>query len=359
MFVFIITLIIIFIFGCFLLSESFNGLFAEIVESDIQKKFSIVIAARNEVENITSLISHLTNLDYPQNNFEVILIDDSSTDDTYNLIKELTGDIPNFSLLSTKKCDSNGKRTALTLGINKAKFPYILITDADCHPEKNWLNAYSAKFSMDYDLLYGFAPFYRHKKLVNNISCFENLRSTFLAFSMTALGLPYTATARNFGFSKRVFELVGGYSNTRDTKSGDDDLLLREVVKKKLKIGVVTENNSLVYSETKNNFSEYFLQKARHTQTSFYYLIKYKLILGFWHLLNLVFMFSPFLMFINLSFGLLFPVKFICDLFVVKSSQKKIKYNFRVLEIIYLQIAYELLLIINFINARFSKIKWK
>ncbi len=63
--------------------------------------------------------------------------------------------------------------------------------------------------------------------------------------------------------------------------SGDDDLLLREAVKNKMKIGVVTESGSFVYSETKKTFSEYFQQKARHTQTSFHYLKKHQLSLVF------------------------------------------------------------------------------
>ena len=89
-------------------------------------------------------------------------------------------------------------------------------------------------------MLFGIAPFYQKKNLVNKISCFENLRSSVLSFSMASIGLPYTAAARNFGFSKNAFESLGGYSKTKDTKSGDDDLLLREAVKNKLKIGVVT-----------------------------------------------------------------------------------------------------------------------
>jgi cellulose synthase/poly-beta-1,6-N-acetylglucosamine synthase-like glycosyltransferase len=176
---------------------------------------------------------------------------------------------------------------------------------------------------------------------------------------MTSLGLPYTAAARNFGFTAKAFELLGGYSKTKDTISGDDDLLLREAVKNKMKIGVVTETDSLVYSDTKKTFREYFHQKARHTQTSFYYLIKHQIILGFWHLLNLSFLFSPLLMFVNPLFGILLPAKLIIDFGVVKSKQKQFGYRFSIIETFYLQIFYEMLLIIHFFNARFSEVKWK
>ena len=320
---------------------------------------SIVIAAKNETENINGLIDHLRNLNYSPEMYEVILVDDCSTDDTLSKMKEQTESLNNFSVISTKASGISSKREALSLGISNSKYPYILITDADCQPEKNWLKSYSKKFGQGYDMLFGIAPFYQHKTSVNRVSCFENLRSSVLSFSMASIGFPYTAAARNFGFSKSAFKSLGGYSQTIDTKSGDDDLLLREAVKNKIKIGVVTEPGSFVYSEAKKTFSEYFQQKARHTQTSFHYLKKHQLILGFWHLLNLAFIFSPLLMIINPLWGILLPSKLFTDFLVVKSNQKKFSYNFSTVEIIYLQIFYELLLIIHFLNARFADIKWK
>ena len=176
---------------------------------------------------------------------------------------------------------------------------------------------------------------------------------------MASIGLPYSAAARNFGFTQKAFEEIEGYSNTRDTLSGDDDLLLREAVKRKMKIGVVIDEGSLVHSETKKTFREYFQQRARHTQTSFFYLKKHQFILSCWHLTNLILLFSPLLMFINPLLGILFPVKFIVDFIVTKSTQKEFGYKFSVLEIFPLQIIYEIFLIIHFFNARFGKIKWK
>jgi len=68
---------------------------------------------------------------------------------------------------------------------------------------------------------------------------------------------------------------------------------------------------------------------------------------------------SPLMMFVNPLIGLLFPSKMIIDLLVVKSTQKKFSYNFSAIKILYLQIFYEILLMIHFLNARFTKIKWK
>ena len=324
-----------------------------------QVNISIIVALKNEVDNINALIESIKSLDYQNEMFEVIFVDDNSTDGTLDILKSKTDTIKNFSVLESKTADVSGKRDALSFGIRNSKYPYILITDADCRPQANWLKAYSKKFELGYEMLFGIAPFYQRKQLLNKIACFENLRGSFLSFSMTSLGLPYTAAARNFGFTAKAFELLGGYSKTKDTMSGDDDLLLREAVKKKMKIGLVTESGSFVYSEAKKTFKEYFQQKARHTQTSFHYLLKNQVIIGFWHLLNLTFLFSPLLMFFNPLPGILLPAKLIIDFALVKSKQKIFGYYFSAIEIFYLQVFYELLLIVHFFNARHSEIKWK
>lgn len=320
---------------------------------------SIIIAAKNEAENIDPLLESLKNLNYASEIFEVIFVDDNSIDGTYDKLKLKTDSLDNFSVLKSSTSGVIGKRESLSFGIKNSKYPHILITDADCRPEINWLQSYSNKFNQGYEMLFGIAPFYENKNLVNKISCYENLRSSLLSFSMASFGLAYTAAARNFGFTKKAFELLGGYSNTKDTLSGDDDLLLREAVKRKMKVGIVTETGSFVFSETKKTFKEYFQQKARHTQTSFHYIIKHQIMLGFWHLLNLSFLFSPLLMFVNPLLGVLLPAKLIIDIIVVNSNQKKFGYKFSAAEIIYLQILYEIFLIIHFFNARFSEVRWK
>ena len=325
----------------------------------ITVNISIIIAARNEEENIKSLVDYLKKLDYPTDMLEIILVDDNSIDRTFDRWREETESLPYFKILKAEKSGMSGKRDALTLGIKSSMYPFILITDADCHPEKDWLKFYSNKFTQGYDMVFGIAPFYEHKNLVNKVSCFENLKNSILSFSMASINLPISASARSFGFSKSAFYSIGGYEKTKDSISGDDDLLLREAINSKLRIGAVTEPGSFVFSNTKKTFSDYFRQKARHTQSSFYYLKKHQLILGFWHSLNLCFVFSPILMFINPLFGILLPAKLLIDISIVKSTQIKFSYSFSMIEIIYLQLFYEVFLIIHFLNAGFRKIKWK
>lgn len=320
--------------------------------------FSIIIAAKNEENNLPKLFDSLNKLDYPQNNYEIIFVNDQSTDNTKRLIDEFISRNANCKIYDSFGKKYEGKKGALDIGVRHAKYEYIMITDADCEPQPNWLNAFAVRFNKGFDFVFGIASFKQSKSIVNKIACFENFRSQLLTVTLTKLGLPYSAASRSLGFKKSSFEKIEGYKNTQETLSGDDDLLIREAVKYKMKIGVVENKDALVFSETKSTWKEYLKQKARHTSTSKYYLIKHKIILGTWHLLNILLTLSPLLMFVNLVFFFPFLFKVLVDLIITQKNQTKFSYKFSEFEIIYLQIIYELLLVVNyFASSRFKK-RW-
>ncbi len=322
------------------------------------KKISIIIAAKNEEENIPKIITSLTNQNYPKDKYEVIIIDDNSTDNTFKLTEKIIKDFANFNIHKVTEKKYAGKRGALQFGIETAQYPNILITDADCEPNPNWIEEFALKFEEGFDFIFGVAPYRQNKSLVNKIACYTNLRTHILTFSFTNIGLPYSAAARSFGFQKKSFLKIKGYKNTTETLSGDDDLLLREAVNNNLKIGIVTEPNAFVFTEAKKTFSEYLKQKARHTSTSNYYSFKIKFLLGLWHTLNLFFLISPLLMFVNISFGIFFLLKLFTDFITAKLLMNKFGYHFNITEIIYLQMTYELMLIVNYLKGTFGKEEW-
>ncbi|MEJ2196064.1 MAG: glycosyltransferase [Ignavibacteriaceae bacterium] len=298
-------------------------------------------------------------MDYPNDNFEVIIVDDNSSDNTLEIAEEQCSNIGNISVVKAVDKSYSGKRGALDYGISLAKHPNILITDADCIPDENWLNYCTLKVHSKCDFYIGIAPFIQKNKIVNKISCYENFLNSLLAISAVKLKLPYSASARNFGFTKDAYNKIGGYSKTLDTISGDDDLLVREAVKNNLSICILTHPDSFVYSETKNTFKEYFSQRSRHTQTSFYYPIKQKLFLALWHSLNIVFVISPLLMIVNNLFIILFLLKLILDITKTMLFQKNFGYKFKMLEVFYLQILYEFFIVVHFFRAMFGKVEWK
>ncbi len=356
-----LTYILIFLF--LLISVSvYNGFKIETKKHSAlssEPMLSLVIAAKNEEENINSLIDSLEKSDYPKENFEVIIVDDNSIDKTYSLIESRISDKNNFKLIKAGQKEFEGKKGALSIGIKNAKNNIIVITDADCKPGINWLKAIASKLDAGYDFVFGVAPIKSGKSLVEKLSAFENLRNTYLTIAAVGINIPYSAAARSFAFRKKSFERIGGYSNTKETLSGDDDLLLREAVKHKILIGTLIDPEAFVYSSAPKTFNEYFKQKKRHLQTSFHYLFKQKLFLGFWHLINQLSLLSVLLLFISPVLALPFIIKLVYDLFIVIKHQQELGHKFKFYEIIYLQIAFEIFLIINFFKSLSGKTEWK
>ncbi|NLT51613.1 MAG: glycosyltransferase [Ignavibacteria bacterium] len=320
--------------------------------------FSIIIAARNEIKNLPGLLDSLCRLDYTEKKYEIIISDDNSDDGSLEWLTAQTKYRNNIKAVSAKEKTLPGKKGALEIGVTNAKFENILITDADCRPEPDWLSAFNRKFSEGFDLVFSAAPFFSQNSFVNKIARFENLRSIILTFALCNANLPYSAAARSFGYTKSLYNNINGYKNTTDTLSGDDDLFIREAVKAGARIGCFAEKGSMVFSETKSTFKDYFNQKARHTSTSNYYLLKHKIILGSWHLLNLS-------SFIFLCAALFYPfalavpaVKFFADILLCSAIQKKFSYNFKFPDILGFQIIYELNLITNYIFSFLKKKSW-
>ncbi|GAB6281947.1 MAG: glycosyltransferase [Ignavibacterium sp.] len=363
--IYIITIILLLIIiSNVIIIFSLQRLFASndfLLENQIKNEMpfiSIIVAAKNEEKNIPALIKSLDEQYYPEEKYEVIIVDDNSTDNTFNITNSLIVNKTNFRIIKSDNKKIFGKRGALQKGIENSVYNYILITDADCEPQNNWLISFANVFNKGFNFAYGIAPFYQSNNLINKISCYENFRNSILSFAFSKLNLPYTATSRSIGFSKDTFFNLNGYFNTIDSVSGDDDLLLKEAVKNKIQIGLIVNCDSFVFSKTKTNIKDYLHQRARHLTSSSHYLLKQKFILAVWHLINLLSLLSIFFVSINLIFLFPFLVKMLFDLNTSRKFQKQFAYKFSLLEILYLQIFYEIFLIIHFINSKRKNISW-
>ncbi len=320
--------------------------------------FSIIISSKNEELNLPNTLNFIKRLNYNQNNYEIIFVDDNSTDNTKKIILDEIKNIENAKYLLAEKKVYSGKKGAIDLGIKNAKYENIIITDADCNVQPNLLNEINTLINNNVDFIIGLSPFYLNDNIISKLSCFENLRTNLMIIFSTKIKLPYTAVARNLCFKKKFYFEIGGFNSLQDTLSGDDDLLLREAINKKLKIDVLYSKDSFVYSYAKNSLKEYINQKLRHTSTSYYYSLKQLIFPTIWHVVNLLMFVSPLFLIINWFYFIPFFVKLAIDIFIVKFNQSKFNYKFTLLEIIYLQIIYELLIIFKFPLSYFYKKRW-
>jgi glycosyltransferase involved in cell wall biosynthesis len=199
-------------------------------------KVSIIVAARNEEKNIVRLMECVTKQNYPRHLWEMIIIDDHSTDQTAVLIENQKEE--NIKLISLRnhldeRLVNSFKKKAIALGIKACSGELIVATDADCQMNENWLTTIVNCYET-----------FHHKMMVMPVvmSGKNNFLGNFQVLDFMSLqGITGAAVNNNFhgmcnganlAYSKKVFEEVGGFEGIDQIASGDDMLLMHKIAQK-------------------------------------------------------------------------------------------------------------------------------
>ncbi|MEA2103424.1 MAG: glycosyltransferase [Candidatus Cloacimonadota bacterium] len=314
-----------------------------------EQTFSIIIACRNEEQNLPALFSFLEKIYYPKMKFEIILIDDASNDNTLNLIKKFCNEETNrlYYHLDKKDKEYKGKKAALKIGTDNAQFDYFLFTDADCMPPKNWLNGLDNFLAKDVGMVVGYSP----EKNVSDFRHFSQLMSASVYSASIGAGLPYSSNGRNLAVSRKAFHLVGGYETIKDHPCGEDKLLLNLIKKTKYKIAYNPTEKVFTKPERKNNYADQ--QKRRYGQFDISSVF-YKILLS---LIFLFYIYLPYQVIVtsdlrNLGIYLFSTIIFLLATLYRHKEKFKIPYLFFILIYPYYVIYYSIL-------GKFGTWKWK
>lgn len=246
-------------------------LFKKIPDSQVTVKktspISIIICARNEGKNLANNLPSI--LQQKEVMFECIVVDDDSTDDTKLVLNELKQRYPDVLHIihREKPNEEKGKRGALLLGIEKAKFSLILLTDADCKPHtKYWASTMCNNMvSEDKKIVLGFGPYYRGKSMVNQFARYENTYTAMLYGQSCEIGIPYMGVGRNLLYHRSAihWEILRDKSRI----SGDDDLMINHAASSE-NTTVCWDSRSYCFSEAPNSWQSFIHQKQRHLSAS-------------------------------------------------------------------------------------------
>jgi len=243
-------------------------------ENNILQEISIVVAVRNEQDNILGLFNSINDLSYPKDKFEVIIINDNSDDDTEKLINKIVQDsglnISYFNLLG-----KTSKKEALKLAISKAKYKIISTTDADCLLPVYWLKLISNQFNNNTNMLLGPVMFKKTKGFLGAFQVLDMLAIQGVEFGMLNYNKPILNNGANLSFSKNVYLNVGGYDNFK-TPSGDDVFLLEKFVRKSSNyVKGILDNQFTIETNPEFNFRSFINQRLRWASKSDHYKNKY------------------------------------------------------------------------------------
>ncbi len=242
---------------------------------------SVIVCAKNEAENLKRFIPLILQQKYPD--FEIILINDASKDETLDVMEEFQESDPRVKIVNVINNEAfwGKKKYALTLGIKKARNNYLLFTDADCAPESDlWIENMSAHFQQNKSIILGYGGYFKEKfSLLNKLIRFETLFTAIQYFSYARLGLPYMGVGRNLAYTSNEFYAQNGFATHLHVKSGDDDLFVNQAATRD-NIALCYGGSSITRSVPESSFRSWLGQKRRHISTAALYKTEHKLLLG-------------------------------------------------------------------------------
>lgn len=250
---------------------------------------SVIIAARNEFENLQKNLHSILNQDYP--NFEVIVVNDCSWDDSQKLLEEMQQEYKHLhvSQLFEQEKYPTGKKFAITIGVKAAKHELLIFTDADCVPANNqWLRHIQSRVEGGKEIVLGYSPYQKHNRFLNLYIRFETFMTALFYLGMALKNSAFMGIGRNLAYRKNLFFKNKGFANHQHIMSGDDDLFVNETATKS-NVAIEIDENSFVFSEPKKDFASWSRQKSRHMTTGKFYKTKDKVMLGIYYASLLLF----------------------------------------------------------------------
>ena len=241
---------------------------------------SVIICARNEENNLRQFLPQILTQDYP--NYEVIVVNDASTDNTESLLKNYSDQYKHlkFTTITKDKRFTHSKKLAVLVGIKAAKNEWLLFTDADCKPVSDqWIRLMARNFTKKTSIVLGYGGFIPQKGLLNNFVRYESffIAVQYLGFALR--GRPYMGVGRNMAYRKPLYYEICKHNYFVKLASGDDDLLVNQLAGKN-NTRVETDPRTKTLSTPPQSWRQWFLNKKRHITTARYYTKISKWLLG-------------------------------------------------------------------------------
>ncbi len=254
---------------------------------------SVIIAARNEEDNLFKLLPSVLEQKYDE--FEVIVVNHQSSDDSSHVLKAMARQYPHLKVVEIERSKHlrNGKKLPLTIAIKGASYNHLLFTDADCEPASQlWLEQMANQFTKKKEIVLGYGPYRKEKTWLNKIIRLDTIMIALNYLSLAKGGLPYMGVGRNMGYTRELFLKNNGFKSHYAIQSGDDDLFVQETAKKR-NYTVCISPSAFCFSEPKKTWSDWFEQKSRHFTTTERYGVIKKTLLGIYPL-TLILMYISF-----------------------------------------------------------------
>lgn len=324
---------------------------------------SVLIAARNELHNLTKNLESVLNQKYPK--FEVIVINDGSFDGTKEYLKELAISHPNLKVVNLELDERfhRGKKFAITMGIKAATYERLLFTDADCMPASEFWIQKMVNAAKGKEIVLGISPLIVPKNILGSIISYETFHTALQYTTYSIRKKTYMGVGRNLSYTKSLFFKHKGFASHQHIMSGDDDLFVQEAATKD-NVALCLDSDAFTYSMSETSLSKWIKQKRRHYSASNLYKSSIKRLLGTYSFAQIIFyllafcliFLNPIYWYIPLGFILL---KWAVHWLIMFKSAKQFKANLIGKALPFYDLLYSLYLVLFGILKPFTRMsKW-
>ena len=229
--------------------------------------FSIIVPFRNEEKNLPKLLQSFSNLNYPKELFEIIMVDDFSTDASERVyIKwRMENGLIETTLLENLRLSNSPKKDAISRAIPILKHEWVVTTDADCIVKKDWLltldNFIQKK---DAKMVVGAVIYKTKNNWFHQFQQLDLLSLQGTTIGSFGIGKPFMCNGANFAYAKKLFNEIGGFGGNNKMASGDDVFLLQKALKNHSdKVYYLKNTDVIVTTKPENDLYKLFMQRVR------------------------------------------------------------------------------------------------
>jgi poly-beta-1,6-N-acetyl-D-glucosamine synthase len=222
---------------------------------------SVLVPVRNEEAHLAACLESLVKQEYPADQFEIIVIDDDSTDNTAAIALQFSEKFPRLTLIRNQPGDP-GKKKALTAGVRYAMGTLIATTDGDCIVPPRWLHAIAELYEKESPLFIAGPVTYKKGGLFRDLLAGEQVALQLVSGGAIRLGIPLMCSGANLAYRKDFFFASGGYENDAHA-SGDDMMLMLKAACVKGKLRYLATRDAIVRTEAAKGWREAVRQRGR------------------------------------------------------------------------------------------------
>jgi cellulose synthase/poly-beta-1,6-N-acetylglucosamine synthase-like glycosyltransferase len=330
-------------------------------------KLSIIIPVRNEGNNILFLLQDLAKQQYPRDFFEVIVVDDQSTDATVDIVNKFSIQHPFVRLFHLQDNGSKSfKKRALELGIEKSSGEIIITTDGDCRLKEYWLQTIGNFYkSTNAICICGPVTYITEPKFFNHLQMIEFAALLGSGAATIQMKQPGMCNGANFSYKKEVFKEVEGFANIDGIASGDDELLMHKILGRyPSRVYFLKDESAIVETKANPKLKDFYQQRKRWAgKWSFYKSLFVKTLALFIFAFNLYFAAGWLLVilgWIDLKMFLIhYLLKALIEGFFIVDVLKFLKKKIHLFPFVLLQILYPFYTTFFGIVANFGGYEWK